>query len=242
MNNLKPFFCFYGGKWRSAPQYPQPQHPMIIEPFAGAAGYATRHHHLQVKLYDADPVVCGVWDFLIRASEHEIRKLPLDIEDVRDLNVPQEAKWMIGFWLNKGCSGPRLTPSSWMRSGSRPHSYWGETIRNRIASQVTCIKHWTVENRPYSEVPEHSGCWFVDPPYKGSSGRIYRHNHIDYKLLAEWCRNRNGQIMVCEMNGADWLPFRPHVKAHSNPSCRGKLYCPEVLWTNNDHIHPQREQ
>jgi hypothetical protein len=31
---------------------------------------------------------------------------------------------------------------------------------------------------------------------------------IDYKNLAEWCKNRNGQIIVCENSKADWLPFQ----------------------------------
>ena len=39
---LLPFWAYYGGKWRSAPRYPAPVHGRIIEPFAGAAGYAMR--------------------------------------------------------------------------------------------------------------------------------------------------------------------------------------------------------
>jgi hypothetical protein len=37
---LKPFFNYYGGKWRVARRYAPPEHDLIIEPFAGAAGYA----------------------------------------------------------------------------------------------------------------------------------------------------------------------------------------------------------
>lgn len=42
--NLKPFFTFYGGKWRAAPHYAPPEFATIVEPFAGAAGYSVRHH------------------------------------------------------------------------------------------------------------------------------------------------------------------------------------------------------
>lgn len=41
---LRPFFTYFGAKWRAAPHYPPPTHPTVIEPFAGAAGYALRHH------------------------------------------------------------------------------------------------------------------------------------------------------------------------------------------------------
>ena len=33
-------FYFYGGKRRLARYYPQPQHRVIVEPFAGSAAYA----------------------------------------------------------------------------------------------------------------------------------------------------------------------------------------------------------
>ena len=35
---LKPFFTYYGGKYRAAPKYPEPVHGSIVEPFAGSAG------------------------------------------------------------------------------------------------------------------------------------------------------------------------------------------------------------
>lgn len=234
MKSLKPFFCYYGGKWRSAPRYPAPRHDLIIEPFAGAAGYATRYHKHQIKLYDADPVICGVWDFLIHASPFEIMNLPCDINNVQDLKVPAEAKWLIGFWLNKGTSQPRLTPSSWMRSGIRPDSYWGEAIRSRIATQVSDIRHWTVENRSYEETDNEKGCWFVDPPYQGKPGKNYRFREINYQDLGKWCIERSGQAIVCEMEGSEWLPFRTLGTFKSNPSARGKSYCGETLWTKED--------
>jgi site-specific DNA-adenine methylase len=37
MSNLRPFFTFYGGKWRAAPFYDAPTHGHIVEPFAGSA-------------------------------------------------------------------------------------------------------------------------------------------------------------------------------------------------------------
>jgi len=43
MSGLRPFWRYYGGKWRAAPSYPSPRCETIIEPFAGAAGYSLRY-------------------------------------------------------------------------------------------------------------------------------------------------------------------------------------------------------
>ncbi len=48
--------------------------------------------------------------------------------------------------------------------------------------------------------------WFVDPPYQ-NMGKLYKENKIDYQELGTYCRERLGQVMVCENEGADWLPF-----------------------------------
>lgn len=89
---LKPFFSFYGGKWRAAPRYPAPEHSTIIEPFAGSAGYSVRHHEQNVILYEIDPVIAGVWDYLIHAKESEIMSLPASVPHVKGFALPQEAR------------------------------------------------------------------------------------------------------------------------------------------------------
>ena len=48
---MRPFFGFYGGKWRDAPKhYPFPEHDTIVEPFAGSAGYSVRYSDRNVIL------------------------------------------------------------------------------------------------------------------------------------------------------------------------------------------------
>lgn len=97
---LRPFLSFYGGKWRVAKHYPEPNHGRIVEPFAGSAGYALRYPRKQVLLIDADPIIAGVWRYLIHTTEEEIRSLPTRVESVDDYpSLPQEARWLIGFWL-----------------------------------------------------------------------------------------------------------------------------------------------
>ena len=69
---MRPFFSFFGSKWRVANYYPAPKHTIIIEPFAGSAGYSLRYPNHQVRLYDADPIICGVWDYLIHVSPEKV--------------------------------------------------------------------------------------------------------------------------------------------------------------------------
>ena len=208
---LRPFFSYYGGKWRDAKRYPAPLCSTIVEPFAGSAGYAMRYPSRRVVLCDVDPIIVGVWSYLLSVSPREVLALPDVPMDgtVDDIDAPQEARWLIGFWLNRGAESPRRTPSKWMRSGIRPGSFWGASVRQRIASQVESIRHWRVFECDYQDAPASDATWFVDPPYQ-RMGKRYRHGSraIDFDRLGVWCRSRREQVIVCEQDGADWLPFQ----------------------------------
>lgn len=203
------YFPFYGGKWRAAPLYPHPEWRAIVEPFAGSAGYALRYASAEVTLYDRDPLIVALWDYLLHVSESEIRSLPLKFASTDELAVCQEARWLIGFWINHGMTAPCKTPSAWMRAGWRPKSWWGPEIRERIAAQLHLTRHWRIECRSFEAVDNRYATWYVDPPYNNRVGRRYRHSVIDYPALAAWVLGRRGQVIVCEQEGAEWLPFKP---------------------------------
>ena len=228
---MRPFWMYYGGKWRLAPRYPAPRYDRIVEPFAGAAGYSVRHNAPIVKLYDTDPIIVGVWRWLIKATIHEVMSLP-DIgegQTVDDYQMCPEARWFVGFWMNKGVAQPRQRPSAWLRAGVRPRSNWGAEVRARIALQLAQIRHWHVNLRHYAELPTYAATWFVDPPYQGKAGSHYTQGSgaIDYGHLAEWCSSLRGQVIVCERAGAQWLPFEPLCNAKTS---RG--HAREVAWTS----------
>lgn len=231
MLGLKPFFKYFGAKWRIAPRYPTPTHDTIVEPFAGAAGYSHRYPDKQVVLVDAYEVVVGIWQYLTRVSPEEVLALPDVVETVDELvGVPQEARWLIGFWVNAGVSAPCKKPSKWMKSGESPGAYWGESARRRIAGQVELIRHWRVIHGSYRDAPDVEATWFVDPPYQ-VRGKDYPHADVDYEHLGRWCEERLGQVMVCENAGATWLPFEPFHDAHATPGSRRKRdRSKEVLW------------
>lgn len=240
-SRLWPFFAYYGGKWRAAPHYPAPKHARIVEPFAGAAGYATRYHDREIVLVERDPIIAEMWRYLIGATPAKIRALPLvdphtnDGLDVFDLEPG--ARFLIGFWLNKGAAAPCNRPSKWMRDGVRPNSFWGEAIRERIARQVALISHWTIIEGNYSDAPEGSATWFIDPPYK-RAGVHYRESakFLDFDRLGEWCVSRVGQTIVCENEGADWLPFHPFMTIKGNEGGNGGKRSAEAIWLSPDPL------
>jgi hypothetical protein len=232
---LSSLFHFFGSKWRIAPHYPRPKHDILIEPFAGAAGYALLHYERQVKLYDANPVIVGVWEFLIKSSPEDILKLPLDFDDL-DVDCPelsQEAKWFIGFWINGATARPATRWSSWARNAHKTKSlYWGPVARQLVANAVPKIKHWTVGKvLNYDQVPNEVATWFIDPPYH-LGGRSYVRQVHSYAHLGEWCQTRLGQVIACEQQGATWLPFEPLGRFKGAPGAaksRGQ-YTEEVIW------------
>ncbi len=232
---LRPFFGYYGGKWRDAVKhYPPPEHEVIVEPFAGSAGYSLRHHEgRQVVLCEIDPVVAGVWRYLIRVEPDEILGIP-DVPldgSVADLNLQPAAAALVGFWMNRGAAGPRNRPSRWMRDGIRPGSFWGDRVRRTIASQLKAIRAWTVIEGSYESCPGvGQATWFIDPPYQ-AAGRHYRFGSggMNFPRLSEWCRARRGQVIVCENEGADWLPFRTLADTKTT---RSGFRSVEVIWTN----------
>lgn len=217
---LQPFFTFYGGKWRIARRYPPPTHPTIIEPFAGAAGYALTYYDRRVVLNEANARIAALWRWLVRVTAVELLSLPDVPHDgtVDDLGVHQEARDLIGFWCNKSCALPATRPSSWMRSGRYANQFWGPAIRERLARQAGAISHWVIREGSYLKLELERASWFVDPPYQVPAdtpkrcfpaGARYSPSarKINFEHLGRWCRALPGQVIVCEHPRATWLPF-----------------------------------
>src|SRR5258708_3091865 len=114
MTILRPFFSYYGSKFRMARKLGSPQRDTVVEPFAGSACYACywAGHSTRTILIDADPLIAGLWRYLMKVREKEIMRLPVDIESVDEMRgVCQEAKWLVGFWFNKGLARPAVNRS-----------------------------------------------------------------------------------------------------------------------------------
>lgn len=234
---LRPFWRYYGGKWRAskAGAYPQPIHRTIVEPFAGAAGYSLVHGaDRDVILIEKYATIAAIWRYLIEVSPAEIRAIP-EVDDVDDLPdwVPQPARWLVGFTMNSAATTPRRTLSAgrrMLRAANRQFEGWTDAMRERVASQVPRIRHWQIVEGDYTAAPDVEATWFVDPPYQ-LQGRHYVHGSkgIDYGDLATWIRSRRGQPIACEHPSARWLPFRNLGLFKAGPSSSAR-HASEAVW------------
>jgi hypothetical protein len=235
---LQPFFRYYGAKCKFAHLYPAPQYQTIVEPFAGTAGYSLRYPRLQVILFDKSEVVTTLWDYLIRVKETEIRSLPTDVLHVEldDLRLCQEARWLIGMWVTLSPQTPAKRASVYVRNNYHPGRNWSRRVRERIASQLKFIRHWKVFHQSYRKAPDIIATWFVDPPYNNKAGSCYKHHKINYPSLGQWCLERQGQVIVCENEGADWLPFVTLKSTKALSKVRGKTtgFSKEVVYHRCD--------
>jgi len=242
---LKPFFSYYGSKYRITGLYPKPKHDRIIEPFAGSANYALMYHDRDIFLCDIDPTIVRIWDYLINVSEDRILSLPDvcigdHLDDVKFDGLVWAERSLIGFYLNGGAAVPCRTPSKWMvdliQKNKLTSNYWGQLAREKIASQLKYIRHWKVRMCGYWSIETKAhATWFIDPPYQ-KAGIHYKASSetLNYENLAIWCRSRKGLVIVCENQGAKWLPFRDFVISRSTTK-NGANYSKEVIWTNDTY-------
>lgn len=219
---------YFGSKKSLAQYYPPPQHDTIIEPFAGSAKYSLKYWDRKVRLADTYEVIIKIWHYLQMQWTDEILSLPIMKlgENVDDLEWPHEAaKLLMGFIIGSSVARPRKTATSW-RTVDRPNTQKNQL--KKIAENMHKCMYWDIRLQDYREISNQEATWFIDPPYQ-ASGDEYTHgsSKLDYTELAEWCMSRKGQIIVCEQEGADWLPFRKFRKIKG-------IYkkSTEVVWTN----------
>lgn len=218
MKRLRPFFPYYGSKWRLAPKYPAPLYDTIIEPFAGSAQYATLYPDRKVVLCDLSEYVCGVWEYLIKATEADILRLPSVAYCIDDFpQLCQEEKWLIGFWFNQMSTTPKRNMVKHARisleTNDRKYlgnNYWCERNKIMLAYQSQFIKHWQIYNCSFERLSNPYATWFIDPPYLNiRQSKEYRNACVEHLQLHGWALSRMGETIICESVGAWWLPFRP---------------------------------
>lgn len=236
MRNLRAINRF-GSKVDSAWRYPEPRHSLVVEPFAGGAGYALLHWKRDVLLLDLDEDVIGAWRYLIDTPANDVASLPLikPGQDVSELECSAGGRLLISWCLNQ-TSHPVRKLSIWgVYHGDRA-SYWGTRRRKQAALIASRVKHWRAELADYRTAPDVEATWFVDPPYV-DGGASYTFSEVDYPALASWCRSRQGQVIVCERSGADWLPFEP---LYTAPTARRfstrRARCREAVWLGGDRL------
>jgi hypothetical protein len=243
---MRPFWRFFGGKFRSALLYPQPKYDHVIESFAGSAGYALRYPDLKVTLVEKYNVLAEIWRYLIGATQSEILSIPIcDHVDDLPVGLPDGARNLVRMCFGAALAGPVNQTTSGVRRNREKtdkSAGWSVGQRARIARQVDRIRHWVIIEGDYSLSPIIArATYFIDPPYvdKGKKYRAGPRGSVEertawYAELGSWCRDLPGQVIVCENAGATWLPFRPFgqfrkgfgAQFNERPGSR------EVIWLN----------
>jgi len=219
-------FSYYGSKSKMVDYYPPPKHSKIIEPFAGSARYSLKYWQNDILLVDKYPVIIEVWNYLKNASEADILKLPRlergeKFKDHKELSDVE--KKFFGFIAKAGSTGERYSVGT-MNGVDIDHD-----LKN-IAKQLYKIRHWEIKLGSYDEIENTEATWFIDPPYQ-FGGQEYKHSNksINFIELAMWCKERNGQVIVCENTKADWLPFMPVKKIQGSANS----FTTEAIWSNH---------
>jgi site-specific DNA-adenine methylase len=231
-------FYYYGGKRRLARFYPAPEYSTIIEPFAGSAAYSITHlipakgatasHVERVILVEKDPRVCETWD----------RLLKMDPAKVRDYPIPKAGARIDDFLLMTSACSNRIARQKEMVVTTRMPVVLKRMFK-QIAAALPHVKgRVEIIQGDYTDAPDEEATWFIDPPYHVGSraqqrGMGYAEDcnsaALDYEALADWCRSRKGQKIVCEQDGAKWLPF-----AHLGVAARNSIgdSTTEVVWVD----------
>jgi site-specific DNA-adenine methylase len=204
-------WSYYGSKKSIIDYYPPPKFDRVIEPFVGAGPYALKYWEREVIIMDKYEVIYKIWKWLQNCEISDIDKLPHFMTPDDNLNNYtfdcEEAKMMMGFIIAKGVERPRCKPTE-RATVSRPNTI--NFTLNKIKGNLHKIRHWTILHGSYTELTNEEATWFIDPPYQ-FGGHAYVENKINFTELAEWCKTRKGQVIVCENTKADWLPFKPMI-------------------------------
>ncbi len=233
-------FYYYGGKAGVAARYPAPTFPVVVEPFAGGAGYSM--HHLfkgnieRAVLVEKDARVAALWRRLLAMTPDEVMALP----------VPPVGSDTADFFYMTTATSNGVARSKRMTVTKRMPELV-EMQKRRVARLLAVVSgRVEVIEGDYKMAPDIVATWFIDPPYQphadkrtsrgtGSpQGMGYApgcdSSSLNFDALGRWCCFRRGQVLAVEQSGADWLPFVP-LLAHQHDSLNQRKV--EVLWTNH---------
>lgn len=228
-------FYYYGAKHRLAHEYPAPLHELIIEPFAGAAGYSMywlcRRRSARALLIEKDERVAEAWERLLSMSPAQIAAL----------EPPSVGEWTSDFIYMTACASNATATCSRMRVTKRSRPELLRMVKRMALVREAVGDRVRIQRGSWESAPDIEATWFVDPPYKQSrkvgntpraGGMGYakgcNSSSVDFRALGQWCRERRGQVIACDYSTSTWLPFSQLV---STQDSSGKRYS-EGIWTN----------
>lgn len=211
-------FRYFGRKYSYIDEYPPPKYKTIIEPFAGSASYSLYYHDRNVILCEKDPILYDIWKYLIKkATPKRILSFPIfeNNEYLSDYTwLKPVERDLLGFFINASNIRPALKPNP-----LKTYNQWNEKTRKQLSEDIKKIKHWKIIFGDYTQIKNVKATWFIDPPYSGRGGGLYKHSNknIDFKELANWVKSRKGEVIVCENEeNTKWLSFKKFKKRTQN--------------------------
>ena len=210
-------FPYFGRKARIAALYPAPIYDTVVEPFAGSLSWSLHHRPKRVLAIEADERVVQLWrEIMEDPAGFGERPAPVLGETTSDL-------------FAKLCtySEHSLTSES-LKVTSRMLRDYRSLCRRAAVDGVWAASALDISHGSYLDLPDIEATWFIDPPYQRANRRGYREgaSGIDFDQLGEWCKSRRGLVIVCELEGADWLPFDPLVSVATHRGATSS----EVIW------------
>ncbi len=212
---IHPLFKWFGSKWSAAKLYPEPRYNIIVEPYAGSAGYCLNYADYHCVIYDSNEQLQKLWKWLIKdATQQDILDIPINLEigtDIRTLGLSEGQALLLKNWQRTNNVGDCWTISKW---GHLP-GQWTANCRARVAEESQAIKHWQFREYVWDI---NYATFFIDPPYLYNYR--YKVKDFDYERMTDHiCSLRsNTQVIVCEATcpktGAvpDYLPFQPFAR------------------------------
>jgi site-specific DNA-adenine methylase len=195
-------FYYYGRKKQIARHYPEAQYDTIVEPFAGAASYSLHSSNWQkrVILIERDHRVADIWRWLIEsATPEKVLALP----ELRTGERSTEFLHIVHAATKMAFKYKRIKVTPVLERN------W-EISKRVMAASLHKVKHWEILEADYTTAPDIEATWFIDPPYKAAPGDGYAFgsSSLNYVALADWVQERSGQIICCEGEFGDYLPFK----------------------------------
>lgn len=222
---INPLFKWFGSKWQSAKRYPIPMGNIIVEPYAGGAGYSLNHCDKLVHIWDDDPNISKLWKWLINeATKEEILEIPVGLSvgtRIDLLGLTEGQKLLLKHWQRTNNVGDCWTISPW---GDKP-GQWTLNTRVRVANEVSAIKHWKFT--PPIDIIDTPSTWFIDPPYQYNYKYRTSLPKFDYLQLEKFIQTIHNESLViacearCPKTGKapDYLEF---IDNHSSVTSRRK--------------------
>ena len=229
-------FYYYGSKTLLSKYYPYPKYDTIVEPFAGSGAYSIfhlkRNPSMRAILLEKDIRVYETWKYLLQNATPD---------DIMNYKTPEIGEKTSDFLIMTCAVSNAVSKCKEMKYTERLAKVF-EIQKRRLLNALYLRDRIQIVNDDYRNCKNKKSTWFIDPPYQVTEsvnpntvfangngyGKGFGSSDMDYDFLAEWSKGRNGQAIVCEKVGANWLDFKV---LKDGKTSMGKNY-KEVFWTN----------